>query len=125
MSNIKLEIRCCCIPEKILGWKILNIGEFLMLRNRDRIKFKKHINFSNEKETSVELTLQTMNHDLVICELYDEKINISYFALNSNDQPISEIIKINKFIPNLQNKLVVEALSKDEILDKWRLFNLS
>lgn len=95
---MKIEVRCCCIPKKLMGWIDLPGGVF-----RGQI-----INFDiTELHSPVMPGYKPVFKQRTI-SLPVEVINIPgkqpYLALKSEETPLSEIRKIKTFTENKEEK---------------------
>lgn len=84
-----IEVRCCCVPKKLLGW--LPVAEAIRQEGRD-IRFQVLNNTNKSTYEVVNLTLAAI---LVIPALGARRL-----ALKSNDIPVETLRRIPQWVEN-------------------------
>ena len=95
---MKIEVRCCCIPKKLMGWIDLNGGVY-----RGQI-----VKFDITELLSPVVPGRKPVFTQKTISLPVELINLPgqqpYLALKSEETPLSEIRKIRTFTENKEDK---------------------
>lgn len=87
MDLIKLEVRCCCVPDNLLGWYIVPRS----LAKVGQIRVPACASFEDESFRSVRLFIEQIKLPG----------GLAYLAINSNDNGIEWFINnLSGFIPN-------------------------
>ena|SRR5438552_14954491 len=94
-----LEVRCCCVPQKLLGWIIVEDDYF---KNNSRMEMRfpiQNITYVNDPSFII------FKPEIIV--LYPRIINFpdkqNYLAINSNDIPIEKLRLIKNFVEFKEN----------------------
>lgn len=103
MKTVRLEVRCCCVPQKLLGWvdvpeARLRAGQFLpfVLRVPIPTSFGKQPEREESNAACVRLEMAFYN----VRDVDSDDFGATSIALKSGELPIETLRRIPGFIEN-------------------------
>lgn len=103
MKSVRLEVRCCCVPQNLLGWvdvpeARLRVGEFLpfVLRVPIPKNFGQHPELVESNAAAVRLEMAFYN----VRDVDSDDFGTTSIALKSGELPIETLRRIPGFIEN-------------------------
>lgn len=93
---IKLEVRCCCVPTKLLGW--LAVPLYAVERREIVVALGPVNGFFDEGQNN---TIRTVRLPIEMIRDFDVHGPDNYLAIKSNETPIEDLRKIQGFRENV------------------------